>query len=180
MTIVDHSPEAMTTRARVYLAACGFRHALLGIFVIGTPWLFSAALFVPIFNLLPLIAWGAIMFVCGFLCTTAWITRRADWARAGMVISASITLVLAAGLTIGLVSVWTDWVQAVGWGTVRTLFAGHDDTYPARLLSVASAPPSPFLALVMIAVTVKDFAVCAQPMRVPLEESITRRRLKQA
>ena len=180
MTIVDHSPEAMTLRARVYLAACGFRHVLIGLFLIVTPWLFNAALFVPIFNLLPLLAWGVSMTVCGVVCTLAWIIRNGDWARVGMVMSASITLVLAAGLTIGLFSVWADWVETVGLHEAWTLLLAREDGYPQRLVGLAAAPPSPFLTLVMMAVTVKDFAICAQPMRVPLEESVRVRRLKRS
>ena len=176
MTIVDRSPEAMTNRARVYLAASGFRHTVLGLFLIATPWLFSAALFVPIFNLLPLTAWGIIMLLCGIVCTASWIARNGDLARVGMVLSASITLVLAAGLTIGLVSVWASWIETVTWPEAWALFVSRQVTYPPRLVAVAPSPPSPFLMLVMIAVTVKDFAVTAQPMRVPLEESISRRR----
>jgi len=180
MSIVDHSPEAMTTRARVYLGASGFRHTLLGLFAIFTPWLFNAALFVPIFNLLPLLAWGIVMVFTGLTCTVAWIIRNADIARAGIVMSASITLVLAVGLTIGLVDVWAGWANAVGWSEARNLFLAREILYPPRLLTLAPAPPSPFLVLVMLAVTVKDYAVCAQPMRVPLEESVRVRRLKRA
>ena len=172
MNFVDHSPGAMTRRARVYLSAAGFRHAAIGVFLLGTPWLFSAAAFVPIFNLLPLNVWGVVMLLDGLGCLAAAILRNADIARAAMVLSAVITLILGAGLAFGIVQAWDVWIGRLGFPAAVDLFMDRPTMFPADLVAVAPAPPSPFLPLVMLAVTIKDFVMVAQPLRVPLEETV--------
>lgn len=169
--LVDRSPRAMTARARVYLGVAGYRHFIIGAFLLVTPWLFSAAAFIPIFGLLPLKLWGVIMTLEGIACVAAAVTRNAAIARGAIAGSAVITLALALGLWIGIIAAWVTWFRAVGWGAVWHLLVTYPDKFPGDLLALAAAPPSPFLPVVLLAITVKDFVMCAQPLRVPLEES---------
>lgn len=167
-----HDPLAMTTRARVYLSAAGWRHLLIGLTLLLLPWLYSAAAFVPIFNWIPLVGWGAIMTAEGLLCLVAALLRNSDMARTAIGISAVITMVLAAGLGIGIVAAWLAWVGHVGPDQAWELIVTHPNVFPAALLGFAPAPPSPFIPIIMLAITVKDFTMCAQPLRVPLEETV--------
>ena len=178
--IVDRSPNAMTGRARVYLAAAGTRHGFIGLAILTAPWLWGSAVYIPIFNLLPLPIWGVIMTIEGIACYTAAIGRNATVARVSMVISAVVTLVIAAGLAFGVALAWAEWVQVVGWGRAWELLLIHPDEYPFNLRPIHAPPPSPYLPIVMLALTVKDFAMCAQPLRVPLEESVGDLRLRGA
>ena len=177
LNLVDHSPRAMTARARAYLSAAGYRHFTIGAFLLVLPWLFSAAAFIPIFGLVPLVAWGVIMTAEGIACTAAAVTRNATIARASIAVSAVITLTMAMGLWVGVIASWNRWIALVGWEQVWSLVAARPDTFPAALLLLAAAPPSPFLPVVLTALTVKDFVMCAQPLRVPLEESVHRVRM---
>lgn len=172
---VDPSPWTMTTRARVYLSAAGARHFIIGASLLASPWLYSSAAFVPLFNLLSIPLWGVIMTVEGIICLSAALFRNADLARAGMAISAVVTLVLGAGLAIGITTAWLVWVDRVGWEQVHYLLWTRPPVYPPDLLGLGPAPPSPFLPIVMLTLTVKDFTICAQPLRVPLEERAPRR-----
>lgn len=175
--IVDRTPDAMTPRARTYIAAGGWRHFLIGLTMLGLPWLYGAASFIPIFNLLTVGQWGIVTTLVGAVCLTGSFTRKGDIARWGMVGSAVITLVLAAGLSIGVALVWYQWLTAIGPQAAIELLRTHPDKFPVELLvgplvGTSSVPPSPFLPFVMLALTVKDFAMCAQPLRVPLEERV--------
>lgn len=161
----------MTKRARWYLAAAALRNGLLGVFLLVFPWLFSSAAFIPLFNLIPLLGWGIVMTADGLICAIAAYSRGRATARLGIAVSAVITLILAAGLVFGVVDVWASWVKIVGWHEVWYLVGNPPIALPARLLLLAPSPPSPFLPIVMLALTVKDFAVCAQPLRSPFEES---------
>lgn len=172
LTLVDRSPYAMTTRARVYLATAGLRHFLIGLMLLFVPWLFHSAVYVPIFSLLPLHLWAVLMTTVGASCLAAAAWRNAALARLGMGASAVLTLALAAGLLIGVVATWVEWVDRVGWPLVQQLLVDHPAQYPAALLAYGPAPLTPFLPLIMLAITVKDFTMCAQPLRVPLEESV--------
>lgn len=174
--VVDHEPRTMSFRARIYLGTAGGRHLLVGITLLLTPWLYSAAAFIPIFNTLPLVAWGIIMTAEGILCGIAAATRRATLARVSIAGSATITLALATGLTIGIVAAWAVWFNTVGWDAAVHVILTAPQIYPADLLGLGPAPPSPFMPIVMLALTVKDFTVCAQPLRVPLEEWMPHRR----
>lgn len=171
--IIDRTPDAMTPRARTYIAAGGWRHFLIGLTMLGMPWLYGSGAFIPIFNLLPLIAWGWVTTLVGAVCLVGSFTRNGNIARVGIVGSAVITLVLAAGLSIGVAIVWSEWVGAIGVPEALSLFRDHPSMFPVDLLvGTSTVPPSPFLPLVMLAVTVKDFTMCAQPLRVPFEERV--------
>ena len=78
ISLVDRSPYAMTTRARVYLGAAGGRHLLIGIALLCVPWLFHSSVYLPIFDFLPLTLWGVIMTVEGIACgaAAAWRNMR--------------------------------------------------------------------------------------------------------
>lgn len=136
-------PRAMTTRARVYLGAAGFRHFSIGLSLLLTPQLYLAAAFIPIFNLLPLPVWGVVMTLEGVACALAAATRHTGTARGSIGFSAVITSVMAAGLSVGIIASWLNGLS-----------------------------PSPVLGVILLALTVKDFTMCAQPLRVPLEESV--------
>lgn len=136
-------PRAMTTRARVYLGAAGFRHLGIGLSLLLTPQLYLAAAFIPIFNLLPLTVWGSLMTLEGIACGVAAWTRHTGTARGSIGASAVITSVMAAGLCIGLIAAWLNGLST-----------------------------SPVVGVILLAITVKDFTMCAQPLRVPLEETV--------
>lgn len=174
--IMDHSPRTMSGRARWYLSAAGGRHFVTGMTLLIAPWLYSSVAFIPIFNTLPLVVWGLIMVAGGIACILGAITRNPTLARLSIAASACITLALAAGLTIGVVASWAAWVGYVSWPVAWNVIVTQPQIYPADLLGLGPAPPSPFLPIVMIAVTVKDFIVCGQPLRVPLEEAMDRYR----
>lgn len=172
LSLVDRSPYAMTTRARVYLATAGVRHFLIGIALLVAPWLFHSAIYVPIFGVLPLMVWAVIVTAEGFTCLAASAWRNATVARFAISASAVITLALAAGLLIGVVTTWVEWINHLGWDAVEQVIATQPEHYPSDLLVYGPAPLSPYLPVIMLAVTVKDFTMCAQPLRVPLEESV--------
>jgi hypothetical protein len=172
--LIDRSPEAMSRRARIYIAAGGSRHLLVGLTILLFPWLYSAAAFIPIFNLIDQVFWGWLMSIVGVVCIAGAVTRNADIARAGMVGSAAITAVLAVGLTIGLTNVWLMFGQHVGAAEVLHLMRTHPRIFPLELAARMVAPPSPFLALLLLSVSVKDFTMCAQPMRTPVEDRVVR------
>lgn len=162
-------PETMTRRARAYLTIAAVRHGLVGLSLLWLPWLYGSAAFLPLFGLLPLWVWGVLMVVTSGLAVFAAATRSGDVARVAMIASAVITLVLAAGVSIGVVAMWSTWSAAVGWGAIWGLLAHPVAALPAGLLSVAVAPPSPFLPLLLLSITAKDFVMCSQPMRTPFE-----------
>jgi hypothetical protein len=144
------------------------------------PWLYSAAAFIPIFNLVDAFWWAVAMILVGLFCLVGAGLRQADIARIGMVGSAGVTIVLGFGLTIGLCEIWYDFVQTLGWTRLETLLFDHPSRFPLALLSVTAAPPSPVLALLLLSVAVKDFTICAQPLRVPTEDRIELDRVREA
>jgi hypothetical protein len=146
---VDHSPEAMTRRARWYLGIATFRHGSLGLFCLIMPWLFGAAAFIPVLDFLPIWGWGTVMVACSLLCGMAAFLRSGDWARWSMVISATITTVLAVGVLIGVSIVWWQW-----------------------FMGLRPDPSSPVLPIVLGSLAAKDFVVCAQPIRSPFESVV--------
>lgn len=177
---IDHTPGAMSRRARVYITAGGSRHFLIGLSMVLTPWMYSAAAFIPIFNLVNQAWWAWIMIVVGLVCLVGSITRQPEIARAGMIGSAVVTLVLAAGLTIGIANVWLAFAQVLGSDRLWELLYDRPPLYPLDLVRVVVAPPSPFLALLLISVSVKDFTMCAQPLRVPAEDRVEVAKLRRA
>lgn len=176
--LVDPDPRAMSPRARTYISAGGTRHLLIGLTMITAPWLYSAAAFIPIFNLLDSAVWAWTMTIVGAICLLGAMTRHADIARAGMIGSAVLTVVLAAGLTLGLINVWWNFGSALGTERLTDLFLDRPTLYPVELVHIVVAPPSPFLALVLISVSIKDFTMCAQPLRVPVEDRAEVARLR--
>lgn len=176
--IVDHTQGAMSRRARVYISAGGLRHLGIGATMLAAPWLYSAAAFVPIFNLVGQIWWASIMVVVGLVCIVGAFTRKVDIARAGMIGSAVVTVVLATGLTFGLLNVWFGFLNAVGQHGFFELLIDRPAVYPKFLLGIYPAPPSPLLAFLLLSLSVKDFTMCAQPLRVPLEDQVEVARLR--
>jgi hypothetical protein len=149
--LVDHSPEAMTRRARWYLSVAAIRHLTLGVFCLIAPWLFANAAFIPILNFVPLWGWGSVMAATGATCAVAAAFRHGGWARLAMVCSATVTIVLGAGVTVGVAIVWAKYLA----GTVDT-------------------PASPVLPVLLLALAAKDYIVCGQPIRSPFETVLNR------
>jgi hypothetical protein len=178
--MVDPDPRAMSPRARTYISAGGTRHLFIGLSMIVAPWLYSAAAFIPIFNLLDSGIWAWSMTMVGAVCLAGALTRKPDIARAGMIGSAVLTVVLAAGLTLGLINVWWSFGQTLGTERLLDLVIDRPPLYPAELVQIVVAPPSPFLALVLISLSVKDFTMCAQPLRVPVEDRLEVARVREA
>jgi hypothetical protein len=180
LPLVDHSPGAMTRRARTYITAGGSRHLLIGVTMLLAPWLYSAAAFLPIFNLVNQAWWAWTMIVVGVVCLAGAVTRNVDIARAGMIGSAVVTVVLAAGLTLGLINVWWGFADTLGETRLAHLLHDRPYLYPVDLIRIVAAPPSPFLSLLLLSVSVKDFTMCAQPLRVPLEDRVEVAKLRRA
>lgn len=107
------------------------------------------------------------------MCLVGAVTRNVSVARAGMAGSAIITSILAVGISLGLLNVWIDFVHSMGPNQFWELLLRHPTVYPLDLVIIATAPPSPFLAFLLLSVSVKDFTMCAQPLRVPLEDQVT-------
>jgi hypothetical protein len=170
----------MTRRARTYVSAGGSRHFLIGVSMLAAPWLYSAAAFIPIFNLVSQVWWAWIMIAVGVVCLVGAITRNIDIARAGMIGSAVVTVVLAAGLTLGLINVWWTFGNTLGEDLLAQLLHDRPALYPASLVRIVAAPPSPFLSLLLLSVSVKDFTMCAQPLRVPLEDRLEFTKFREA
>ena len=170
---INRTPDAMTKRARVYFLTGGLRHGVTGLLILLLPWLFSSAAFIPIFNLLGLQTWSWIMIVVGLFCVWSSVTRNGDLARFAIVCSAMITAVMAAGLWFGLSLIWWTWYLDVGHDVFWTVVWSRTEQLPpaVRLLSLV-VPPSPVIAIWATAFVVKDFVMCAQPLRVPLEERV--------
>lgn len=168
--LMDRSPWAMTDRARAYLALAGTRHFLTGAFFLGFPWLFSAAAYVPMFGAVPLDTWGVVFALEGMACTFAAIARNADVARVAMVVSAVISTVLGVGLSIGICMAWSTWLDHVGVQVMLDLISTRPPKYPPDLLILAPAPPSPLFPIILLPMAGKDLVMCAQPLRVPLED----------
>lgn len=161
----------MSRRARIYLSAAGaVRHMPTGLSMLAAPWWYSSAAFIPIFNWLNVEAWGWLMLVVGLVCVVGAATRNGDVSRSGMIGSATLTAVLALGLTFGLLNVWAAFVEALGWDRLLVLILSRPRIYPPDLAHIVTAPASPFLPLLMLALAIKDFTICAQPMRTPLED----------
>ena len=175
MTLTDPDPASMSRRAQIYVTASALRHFLIGLSLLAGPWLYSAAAFIPIFNQLPQLGWAWVMLLTGVLGLLGSFTRRAMIARLAIGASAVVTTVLAAGITIGLVNVWVDFYQVIGPDRFWALVEARPAIFPAELAVFVLAPPSPFLALILLSVSVKDFTMCAQPLRVPIEDPGIRR-----
>jgi hypothetical protein len=171
--VVDKSIDAMTARARTYFYTSGGRHGITGLTMLLLPWMYTGAAFIPIFNLLSTNTWGWVMTIVGLVCSWAAANKNADIARFGIVLSAMVTAVMALGLWIGISFLWFKWFQVVGSSAFWSLVLERPSNYPAYLRSLSSiVPPSPFLPIVMTALVIKDFTMCAQPLRVPLEERV--------
>lgn len=151
MPMVDHSPEAMTRRARWYLSVAAIRHGVLGLFCLIAPWLFGNAAFIPILNFVPVWGWGSVMAATGASCAVAALFRHGGWARFAMVCSATVTVVLGVGVTIGVSIVWHQYLE------------GIRDT-----------PASPVLPVLLLTLAAKDYIVCGQPIRSPFESVLNR------
>jgi hypothetical protein len=142
------APADMTRRARAYLMIGGLRHALIGIFAIGWSDQFTNAAYLPVVSYAPMWLWGGAMLAIAVVMGLAAKLRKAGWARVGLIASASITLALGSGLSLGIIGAWADGKTA-----------------------------TPILAILLLALAAKDFAVCTQPMRSPFEPLMGRRSL---
>jgi hypothetical protein len=148
------------------------RHLFVGLTILTLPWAYSASAFIPIFNLVDQAIWAWVMIVVGALCLLGAVTKNQDLSRAGMVGSAIVTSVLAMGLTLGVINTWIIFGHNIGSENLIQLILDHPSVFPAEMAKRFIAPPSPFLPLLLLSVSVKDFTMCAQPLRVPLEDRI--------
>lgn len=141
----DTSPGAMTRRARAYLIITAARHLSIGAFTIAAQGQFTAAAFIPIVGYLPLVVWGIAFLIAAVVCLMgAWL-RSAAWARAGLLLSAVTTALIATGLWIGIITIWRNGGQA-----------------------------TPISVILLTALVCKDLAVCTQPLRSPFESILYR------
>jgi hypothetical protein len=141
----DKDPQAMTSRARAYLIIGGTRHFLIGGFMMRFANQFAAATFIPIVGAFPLWFWASVMLTAAGLMGAAAFLRSASIARAGLVVSGSVTLAIGVGVLAGAILVWLDGGKA-----------------------------TPITAILLLSLALKDFAVCTQPIRSPFEPLLRR------
>jgi len=101
---IDHSPEAMTNRARGYMGVVAARHLLVGVLVFATPDRFKSASFTAITSSWPLWAWGLVSLAVGLLAGFAAVWRREALARVGLIASATFSGLVFIGLFIAVFS----------------------------------------------------------------------------
>ena len=133
-------PDEMSDRARVYLYAGTFRHAVTGLFTLLAADQFASAVFNPIINFFPLVFWGAAMVATAFSLGVGAVLRNRTLARVGLIMSSTVTALMAVGLWMGATGLWLHGGKA-----------------------------TPILAITLTALVVKDLAVCTNPMKTPLE-----------
>lgn len=134
------SPDEMSNRARVYLYAGTFRHLTTGLFTLFAANQFSNAVFIPIINFVSLYWWGWAMVGTAASLAVGATLRNRTLARVGLIMSATVTALLASGLWLGATGQW-----------------------------LAGGKATPILAITLTALVVKDLAVCTNPMKTPLE-----------
>jgi hypothetical protein len=147
----DRSPGAMSRWTRRYLAVTAFRHLALGLFCLLAPWLFASAAFIPVLDFLPIWGWGSAMTVCGGLCGLSAALRSADLARWAEILSAMITVVLTAGVTIGIGMIWVQWAEG-----------GRD------------VPASPVVPILLASLAAVDYFACSNWVGSPFEAVLRR------
>ena len=98
----DHSPEAMTPRARAYLAVVTVRHLLVGGVFLLLGGSMPPAPYRAFADPAPLAMWGSAALVVGTvaLVSVAWRSER--WARFALIISATLTSLMALALILSL------------------------------------------------------------------------------
>lgn len=100
---IDQSPDAMTSRARGYMLTVSGRHLVMAGFIFAAPERFTARGFKPMTDSWPLWAWGSIIALIGVVALAASVWRREALARTGLIASASLSGLVAIGLTIAAV-----------------------------------------------------------------------------
>lgn len=141
-------PGEMSSRARVYLGAGTWRHLAIGLFCLLFSDQFSAAAFIPIVGFFPLWMWGGFMVSTAVSLGLGVAFRNRTLARVGLILSAAVTSLLAAGLWLGAGHVW-----------------------------MSGGNATPITAIILTALVVKDLAVCTDPMKTPLEFTTLWRRV---
>lgn len=126
----------MTARARAYLTVAAVRHALIGVFALLMPLSFQSSSFLPLLDVAPLWVWGVLSVATGALSAAAAVQGGLNIARAALMLSATLTAVVAASLLIAV-------------------FTGQ-----------LSSPTGP---IIWVAVALKDFIQCGDPLRSPFE-----------
>jgi hypothetical protein len=170
---VARDDKHMSPRARAYIAFGGFRHTATGLTMLALPWLYSSAVFLPIFNVFggtSIAVWGWTMVAIGVVCYAGAILGNPTVSRYGIAASAAITSILAVALTLGLVGAWTTFAGQLHTGELWQLIAARPAKFPTELLERLMPPPSPLLMIAFLSFGGKDFTMCAQPLRVPLED----------
>lgn len=133
--------EEMTLRARWYLTIGALRHYLIGGFALGYPQMFVSPAYVPLLNYAPLPFWAVAFIVAGTCCLLACWNRSANYARVGLILSATFTAAWAVALGLGIVDAWMHGVRI-----------------------------TPVLVILLVSLAAKDYAVCTQPLRSPFEQ----------
>lgn len=142
----NHTPEAMTRSARAWVCVIATRNLMTGLLAVVLPGLFSAFVFVPVVNRVPMLVWSGFMVVAGVLCLTGAVLRSADWSRIGILFSVLVSTALTIGITFGYVAAWVQWE-----------------------VGLLQRPPSPFWLIILASLTAKDIIVGTSPMRLPFE-----------
>lgn len=141
-----NSAEEMTMRARWYLTIGGLRHYLIGGFALSYPQMFVSPAYIPLLNYAPLAFWAVAFLVAGTFCIVACWNRSANYARVGLILSATFTSAWAVALGMGIADAWLHNVRI-----------------------------TPILVILLFSLAAKDYAVCTQPLRSPFEQLLTDR-----
>lgn len=146
MSMFRRPPERnMSRRGRWYLNIGALRHLTVGLFTLLFPAMFANIVYKPLIAYAPLWLWGSLYVITAVLCIYASVTQSAEMARFALVVSATGTLAWGAGSLIGIIDAWTI-------GTRVT----------------------PILAILLLTLAAKDYAVCTQPMNTPFEQLMQR------
>lgn len=99
----DCSPEAMTPRARAYLAVVTSRHFAVAVIMLGLPHRLPRAPYVAFNAAAPLYVWGVASLVVGAFAFIGGTWRSEWWARVSLISSATLT----AAMTTALLMSWS-------------------------------------------------------------------------
>lgn len=94
--------RSMTPRARWYLIIAATRHLLTAGFAIFFAESFRSTSFGPLIDAAPLWMWGVMFAGAGIACAIGAAKRSARIARLGLMLSATSTLMLAAGICVAI------------------------------------------------------------------------------
>ena len=114
----DHSPEAMTLRARAYLAVVTLRHFAVAVILLTLLGGLPSASLAGFDASTPLVTWGWLSVTVGAIAFVGGTWRSERWARTALISSAALTGAMAAALGLS----WHS-LTVLGWVVLVLLLA---------------------------------------------------------